>query len=275
MNVAGAARSAGQFVRALSLEQWIVLASVTAVTGLAWLYLVAMAADMSDMADMVGMPDMERMAGMALVTPYAAWGAADILAAGTMWVVMMAGMMLPSALPILLMQASVARGRGEPPLLATGPFLAGYLVVWTAFSLAAVAAHWLLLRAGLLAPDMYLASGVVGGILFIAAGLYEWSPLKERCLAICHSPLGFILGHWSPGAFGALRMGILHGLYCVGCCWVLMLLLFAVGVMNLVWVAALAAAVLLQKLVPRTRIVARLSGVALVLGGVALIAGAA
>jgi predicted metal-binding membrane protein len=256
-------------------DQAIVLASLGAITALAWLYLVDMAGEMSDMADMVGMPDMETMAGMALVTPYARWGVGDVAVAATMWIVMMAGMMLPSAAPMIMLFAAAERRRGTAPLLAAPIFALGYLVIWAGFSVAALTAQGLLLRFGLFAPEMKVTSGFLGGAVFVAAGLYEWSPLKERCLALCRSPLGFIAGHWRPGVTGALRMGLAHGAYCLGCCWVLMLLLFVGGVMNLLWVAALAALVLLQKIVPGARRVSRATGLAMAAAGIYLVAQAA
>jgi predicted metal-binding membrane protein len=262
-------------MRLLTRDQAIVLACLVGITALAWLYLLNMAGDMSDMADMVGMPDMEAMAGMALVTPYARWGVSDVLVAGTMWIVMMAGMMLPSAAPMILLFAAAERRRRAAPLLATPSFVLGYILIWTGFAVAALGAQWLLLRFGLFAPEMKLTSGYLGGAVFIAAGLYEWSPLKERCLALCQSPLGFIAGHWRPGIGGALRMGLGHGAYCLGCCWVLMLLLFVGGVMNLLWVAGLTALVLLQKVVPGVRLVSRATGLVMLAAGLYLIAKAA
>jgi predicted metal-binding membrane protein len=262
-------------MRSLSRDQAIVLASIAAITALAWVYLVDMAGDMSDMAEMVGMPDMDSMAGMALVTPYASWAASDVMVAGIMWIVMMAGMMLPSAAPMILLYAAAERRRGAAPLFDTAALVAGYLVVWTGFSLAALGAQWLLLRFGLFAPEMKLTSGLLGGAVFIAAGLYEWSPLKERCLAVCQSPLGFILGHWRPGLDGALRMGVSQGAYCLGCCWVLMLLLFVGGVMNLLWLAGLTILVLAQKIVPGAKRVSRATGLAMVAAGLYLVVQAA
>jgi predicted metal-binding membrane protein len=259
-------------MKALTRDQAIVLAALAAITALAWLYLVEMAGSMSEMADMAGMPDMERMAGMALVTPSAAWGPSEVLVAAIMWTVMMAGMMLPSAAPMILLLAAAERRQGSPALATTPAFLLGYLLIWIGFSLAALAMQWLLLRFGLFAPEMRLTSAFVGGAVFIAAGLYEWSPLKERCLAVCQSPLGFIAGHWRPGIAGALGMGLGHGIYCLGCCWVLMLLLFVGGVMNLIWVAALAVLILVQKVWPGVRLVSRATGLAMLAIGVLLVA---
>jgi predicted metal-binding membrane protein len=261
-----------RLARRMTRDQAIVLACLAAITGLAWIYLVGMAADMSDMADMVGMPDMESMAGMALVTPYARWGASDVAVAGIMWVVMMAGMMLPSAAPMIMLFAAAERRQGAAPLVAAPMFTLGYLVIWTGFSGTALVVQGVLLRVGLFAPEMKVTSGLLGGAVFIAAGIYEWSPLKERCLALCQSPLGFIAGHWRPGVVGALRMGLAHGAYCLGCCWVLMLLLFVGGVMNLLWVAGLAILVLLQKIVPGGRRVSRATGLAMIAAGLYLVA---
>jgi predicted metal-binding membrane protein len=262
-------------MKTLTRDQAIVLLCLGGITVLAWLYLVDMADEMSDMAGMVGMPDMEQMAGMALVTPYARWGIAETLVAGTMWIVMMAGMMLPSAAPMILLFAAAERRQGSFPLVTTPAFVLGYLLIWTGFALAALGAQWLLLRFGLFEPEMKVTSGLLGGAVFIAAGLYEWSPLKERCLAVCQSPLGFIAGHWRPGIVGALRMGLGHGAYCLGCCWVLMLLLFVGGVMNLIWVAGLAVLILLQKVWPGVRTVSRATGLAMLAAGLYLVVAAA
>jgi predicted metal-binding membrane protein len=250
-------------------DEAIVMASLVAITFLAWLYLVDMAREMAEMGDMVGMPDMANMAGMALVTPRAHWMVGDVLTAMAMWAVMMAGMMLPTALPMTLVYTAAIRRRGAAPLLRSSIFAAGYLAIWSGFAIAAAAAQWLLLRFDLFAPEMTVASTFLGGLVFVGAGLYEWSPLKSRCLAQCQSPLGFLIAHWRSGLAGALRMGTRHGMYCLGCCWVLMLLLFVGGVMNLVWVAALSALVLLQKLVPGKR-AAQGTGLAMLMVGLFL-----
>ena len=146
----------------------------------------------------------------------------------------------------------------------------GYLLVWGGFSVLAAALQTALAAVGMVSPEMSTTNALLGGGLFVAAGLYEWSSLKQRCLAHCRSPLQFLSHHMRPGNLGALRMGAAHGLYCLGCCWVLMLLLFVGGVMNLLWVAALAVIVLAQKLLPRGEWVSRLGGLALVLCGVVI-----
>ena len=159
------------------------------------------------------------------------------------------------------------------PFAASAWFAAGYLLAWTAFSLAAISAQWALQRAALLTPMMESASNIFGGIVLIAAGLYQWTPLKDACLSSCQAPLTFIMRHggFRREAAGALTLGFRHGLYCVGCCWALMTLLFVGGVMNLFWIAALAVLVLFEKVVPFGRRVARLAGLALIAAGVWLL----
>jgi predicted metal-binding membrane protein len=254
----------------LTRDDAIVMASLVAITLLAWLYLVGVAREMAEMGDMVGMPEMADMAGMALVTPRAPWMVSDVMAATTMWAIMMAGMMLPTAVPMTLIYTRAARGNGAAPLLHGVIFTTGYLAMWCGFALAAAAAQWLLLRFDLFAPEMMVTNMFLGGALFVAAGVYEWSPLKNRCLAQCQSPLGFLIAHWRPGLAGAWRMGARHGAFCLGCCWALMLLLFVGGVMNLLWVAALSILVLLQKLVPGKR-AAQGTGVVMLIVGLVLI----
>ena len=236
------------------------------VSALAWLYLVWMANAMPGMA---GMSEMAHMA-MPTIEP---WSAGDWLAMFLMWAIMMVAMMLPSAAPMILLYDRVrerqeARGAS---LAATGVFALGYLLAWALFSLAATAAQWLLEQLALLSPMMVSASPWLGGGLLIAAGLYQWTPLKHACLVHCRSPITFLGHHWRPGRAGALRMGLHHGLYCVGCCWVLMALLFVGGVMNLLWIALLALFVLLEKVVPRGELFARLSAILLAGAGLLVI----
>jgi predicted metal-binding membrane protein len=193
-----------------------------------------------------------------------------------MWWVMMAAMMLPSALPMTLTFATVNRRRRElgTPYVPTAVFVAGYLLAWGAFSLAATAAQWALEHAALLSPDLRLSSPLAGGLVFVAAGLYQLTPLKHACLRRCRSPLAFVLEHWHDGTPGALRMGAVHGAYCLGCCALLMALLFIGGVMNLLWAAAIAVWVLLEKALPRGEALARTAGIAAIASGVWMIAGA-
>ena len=188
-----------------------------------------------------------------------------------MWVVMMIGMMTPSVAPMILIYARVGRQavKDGKPFAATAWFAGGYLLAWLAFSLAATSAQWMLERATLLTPMMASANNLLGGIVLIVAGLYQWTPLKEACLFNCQAPLTFISRHggFRADPTGALTLGVRHGIYCVGCCWVLMALLFVGGVMNLFWIAALAILVLLEKVIPTGQIIARLAGGLFIMAG--------
>ena len=237
----------------LKRDRWFVLAGLVGVTALAWAYLATMVADMSAMA----MPT------------YAPWSVLDFWLMFVMWAVMMVGMMLPSAAPMILLYATISRrqrGRGHV-FAPTGVFAAGYLVAWTAFSLAATALQWALEQAALLSPMMVSTSPYLGGALLIAAGVYQWTPLKHACLENCRAPAEFLSRSWRNGTGGAIAMGIHHGIYCVGCCWVLMGLLFAIGVMNLLWVAFITALVLIEKIAPGGHRFARIVGALFVTAG--------
>ena len=242
------------------------------IAALAWAYVLWLAADM----DMGGM-DMSgfRMvpAGIGMMAPAAApWTGVEFTLVFVMWAVMMIGMMAPSAAPMILLYARVGRqGKSAgKPLAATGWFVGGYFLAWVGFSLAATLVQWVLERAALLDSRMASANLLLGGVVLIAAGVYQWTPIKNACLAQCQTPFRFLMSH---GGFrstvpGCLRLGLLHGTYCIGCCWVLMALLFVVGVMNVLWIAALALLVLLEKLTPWGRSVARIAGVACIAAGV-------
>lgn len=202
-----------------------------------------------------------------------AWTPAELALLWSMWSVMMVAMMLPSASPMVLMFATINRRRRErdDPFVPTAVFVSGYLLAWSAFSLAASGAQWGLHAAALLSPAMASTSPIVGGSVLIAAGAYQWSPLKRACLAHCRSPLGFLTTAWREGRWGALRMGVHHGTICVGCCWLLMALLFVAGVMDLRWVAAIAVFVLIEKLAPAAHWTSRAAGAMLVAWGVWLL----
>ncbi len=192
-----------------------------------------------------------------------------------MWTVMMAGMMLPSAAPAILLYGAMVRKNGAlgRMLPAVWIFAGGYLLVWTGFSVVATLLQALLERASLLTPAMTLASTVLSALALIAAGVYQLTPLKQACLGKCRNPLEFFITRWRAGPGGAFRMGLGHGAYCVGCCWALMLLLFVAGVMNLMWVALIAALVFVEKLFPGVRIVSRATSAALILAGLYLLTG--
>ena len=179
-----------------------------------------------------------------------AWRVEDILFNLVMWAVMMVAMMTPSATPMILTFAGLNRRRNtnETPVIATTLFLAGYLIVWFSFSAAATLVQWGFHSVGLLSPDMISVTPLLGGILLILAGIYQFTPLKYVCLSKCRTPVSFLATEWRDGTKGALSMGLRHGIYCLGCCWTLMLLLFVAGIMNLLWVALIAGYVLVEKI---------------------------
>jgi predicted metal-binding membrane protein len=229
----------------------IALALVAIVALLAWAYTVHQARLMDAME-----AEMWRKMNMSMNDMKPSWAPLDALLVFAMWAAMMAAMMVPGTAPMIGAFATInrrRRARGAPHV-PTAIFLAGYLLVWTAFSLLATAAQWALQATGLLTTMGEAASRYLSAALFIAAGLYQFSALKQRCLALCRSPDGFILSEWRDGAAGAMVMGVRHGLYCLGCCAALMALLFAVAVMDLRWVAALAALVTAEKIFPGARI---------------------
>ncbi len=249
-------------------ERVPLLVALGLVVTLAWGYLLYMGWGMEHMD--VGMD-------MAIMPRMTQWAAPDLALVFLMWAIMMMAMMLPSAAPMILIFAAVdwqrqgARAHG----LRVWAFVAGYVTVWTAFSLLATLLQWGLLEARLVSPMMRTSSPLLGGVLLIAAGAYQFTPLKRACLAACRSPLAFILGQWRAGTTGAFAMGLHQGTYCVGCCWVLMALLFVLGVMNVLWIAALAAFVLAEKSLPGARWLGSASGALLVVWGGLVLWGAA
>jgi len=200
-----------------------------------------------------------------------AWGAADWLGLFAMWAVMMVGMMLPSAAPVIMLVLGAYRLRGDAQArLAAVAFIGGYAIAWTTFSALAALGQLELHRTALLSDDMRLHSAVVSGLLLVVAGVYQWLPVKNRCLVHCQAPLAFLTQRWRPGVSGGFSMGASHGAFCVGCCWLLMMLLFVLGVMNLFWIAVLAAVVLLEKLTPQGLIAGRLAGLGAMVWGIYL-----
>jgi predicted metal-binding membrane protein len=257
-------------------DRAIVASALFLLVALAWTYMLWPAADM-DMGDM----DMSGLrmipAGMALMMPTTApWNATEFAFVLAMWVVMMVGMMTPSATPMILVYARVGRQAAQQrkPFATSAWFASGYLLAWIGFALVATFAQWALERASLLTPTMAAATAVLGGTVLIVAGLYQWTPLKDACLRQCQTPLQFIQRHggFRPDAFGSLVLGSRHGAYCVGCCWVLMALLFVGGVMNVLWIAAVTILVLLEKTFPGGRVISRVSGAGLFAGGMWMLA---
>jgi predicted metal-binding membrane protein len=202
-----------------------------------------------------------------LTMPMSDWSWANWLAVFIMWAVMMAAMMLPTAMPMVSVFATLNRRRAEAG--KTVAFVAGYLALWTAFAAAATAAQWALQAKGLLSPMIVSMSPVLSGALLAIAGAFQFTPLKQACLRACRTPLGFLLTEWRDGLWGAARMGIRHGLYCLGCCWALMALLFVGGAMNLLWIAALTLLVAMEKLAPKGDFLAKALGALMIGAGAA------
>jgi len=257
----------------LRRERIVVGVALTILAAAAWLYLLHLSGTMeADDDAMPGMPGMPAMSAVAMPSSEALhW--IDLGALTGMWAVMMVAMMTPAAAPMIATFAAVYRRRPATGRVAvpTIIFVLGYLAVWTGFSvLAAIAQAWLHSKA-LLSAAMAPTTPLLGGALLIATGIYQWTPLKRACLRLCRSPLSFFTTHWREGRRGAVVMGLYHGLYCLGCCWALMALLFAAGVMNLVWVALLAVAVLVEKVAPRGELVGRFAGLVLFVAGVVLV----
>jgi len=247
--------------RALRRDRLWIAVGLTLVLAPVWLWLARASLDMYG-----------EMTGASAWMMAARWDATYTALIFAMWTAMMVGMMLPSATPALLVFARVARSGPEPerPVLRTALFAAGYLVAWTVFSAAATLIQRTLATRALVTPMMESASPYLAAALLALAGVYQWSAAKRSCLVRCRTPMQFLVERWQPGTWGALRLGAEHGLYCVGCCWALMLLLFAGGVMSLYWIAGLSLFVLYEKIGPATRFSDRAVGAALVAAGAAL-----
>ena len=246
---------------------WVALGLVVTIT-LAWLYLLREAAAMNTMAAEARQHAAMGMAGMNM----RAWDGSDWASLFGMWSVMMVAMMLPSAAPVILLVLGAYRLRRDAQARAAAVmFVGGYVLVWTAFSAIAASGQIALHRAAVLSEEMRLRSAALSGVILLLAGVYQWLPFKSQCLIRCQAPLAFLTQHWRTGVWGGLAMGVRHGAYCVGCCWVLMVLLFVLGVMNLVWIAALAVFVLVEKLAPRGALVGRVGGVAAACWGLYLL----
>jgi predicted metal-binding membrane protein len=231
-------------------ERAVVILLLAAVSVLAWTYTAHQAHLMNEM-DAAMWRDMD----MSMKGMEPSWSPLDAFLLFVMWTVMMAAMMVPGTAPMVMAFATINRRRRERGALSvpTAIFLAGYLAVWAGCSILATALQWLLQRLDLVTTMMQSGSYYLSAALFVAAGLYQFSPLKQACLAYCRSPDGFILSEWRDGTLGAAIMGARHGLFCLGCCAALMVLLFAVAVMDLRWVAALAVLVTAEKLLPGAR----------------------
>jgi predicted metal-binding membrane protein len=247
-------------------DRILIYICIALVSVLAWAYLIHLDREMSS--------EMAFHAAMGMSMMDIPWTMTDGVLTFAMWTVMMVGMMAGSAAPVLLLFAASRAKRAEPGArLAVLMFGLGYFAVWTGFSALAAIGQWALHSAAMLADTMAASSPYLAGAILIGAGIYQLTPWKGACLTHCRSPLGFLMSHWRDGHGGAFQMGLRHGMYCLGCCWALMIVLFVVGVMNLVWVAMLTGLVLIEK-VGRTGImVSRLAGAVMVAVGILKIVG--
>lgn len=247
---------------AVRKDQVVVLAGTVGVVALAWAYLVHVA---GASAGVVG----------TMVTPSTrSWVGTDVAVVGIMWAVMMIAMMVPTATPVILLLASASRRRraAQQSAVPTGVFLLGYVIVWVGFAVLATGAQWALNVTGALSSRMGSVLPAVGGGVLMAAGAFQWTPLKHACLRHCRTPFGFLVTEWREGYRGALVMGVRHGGLCLGCCWALMALMFVGGVMSVLWMAGIAAYILVEKIVPAGHGVARVAGLVLVAWGVLTVA---
>jgi predicted metal-binding membrane protein len=264
----GEARSPSPVPAPSRRDRGLIASCIALITALAWAYLVHLN---RHMASTTGGDPMMAAMGMVMDQP---WGAGDLLLTFGMWAVMMVGMMAVPALPVLVLFAAVHAQRQDRGVLPAVPsFGLGYLIVWLAFSACATVAQWALHEGALLSPAMATSSTPVAGMILIAAGAYQLTPLKGGCLARCRSPLGFLMSNWRDGSSGAFRMGFRHGIFCLGCCGALMAVLFVVGVMNLAWVAVLTLFILAEKIGSTGARVSRVGGAILIALGAVLVSG--
>jgi predicted metal-binding membrane protein len=241
----------------LQKERLLVLSALFVICVLSWLYIVYLYRQMEVM-------DMNALLFAMPMSP--AWTWTDFGLLFLMWLVMMMAMMTPSVAPLILIFAAINRQRRQQQNTYASPayLLMGYFLIWAAFSLFATMLQWLLQQVSLLNPEMETTSKVLGAFILIGAGIFQFTPFKHRCLSYCRTPLNFLQHHWQEGRKGALRMGVKNGLYCLGCCWILMLVLFVSGIMNLLWIALIALFVLLEKVLPAAKMVSLVAGVVLI-----------
>jgi predicted metal-binding membrane protein len=264
----------GMAERLLRRDKAVLLVLIGVLFALAALYTVlGVGMDMTALK----MTAMRAMRDMPSMGPAGQWSVGYAVLVFLMWWVMMIAMMLPSVAPTVLLHSALLRrgAEAEHVPLISGAFLAGYLIVWAGFSVIAATSQWALEAAGVVSATMMtLIDTVPGALVLIAAGAFQFTPLKAACLRNCRSPAEFITRRRRPGAAGAVVMGLEHGVYCVGCCWFLMALLFVGGIMNLYWIVGLAALVAFEKLTPFGLIVSKIAGIALMAWGGYVLVGA-
>jgi predicted metal-binding membrane protein len=243
----------------LKKDRAILIGSMIGITIISWLYIIYLYKKMDPMdmdAFLFAMP----MTGD--------WSLTDFLLLFLMWFIMMVAMMTASVAPLILLFAMVNRQKQQQnPFVPTVYLLAGYFAIWAMFSLGATVLQWALQQAAWLNPDMKITYRTLGGVILLIAGLFQFSPFKQQCLYYCQSPIDFIHKKWKNGKKGAFQMGMANGLYCLGCCWILMVVLFVAGIMNLLWIALIGLFVLVEKLVRKGRLISYAAGAVLVLYG--------
>lgn len=228
------------------INKTLILLSVVIIIALSWYYMLfLMSMNMS---------------------PVANWNSYDLFMLFIMWAVMMFGMMLPSAIPVILLVNKINQQRlqREVSFVHSAYFVMGYLAAWSLYSLLISLLQYYLQLQAIINPMMVSAELWFSSLLLIVAGIYQWLPIKQRCLNVCRSPLNFVMKEWGEGSYSAIRLGFKHGQYCLGCCWFLMALLFVAGVMDLVWIALLTLVVLSEKLLPKGEVIARILGIILI-----------
>ena len=264
----------GPLESVLRRDRTIVGGALAGMVLLSWTYILLGAGTGMAALPMSGLPSAMRMNSPIVALQPTPWTVGYLLVVFVMWWLMMIAMMLPSATPMILLFAALTRKRHDAgaPYIGTGLFGCGYLAVWSAFSVLAVTLQWQLDRLALLSPMMLTTSMALGALLLIGAGVWQFTPLKHACLRHCRLPAEFLTGHWRKGRAGAFQMGLCHGAYCLGCCWMMMLLLFYGGIMNIYWIAGLSVLVLVEKMTPLRHWVTNLIGVILIIWGGTLLA---
>lgn len=247
-------------------DRLIVIVGLVAVVALSWFYILSGAGMNMTIFEMMSIND----DAPALLMQPAVWTSSYAFFMFFMWWVMMIAMMIPSASPMILLFAAINRKHRTEgnPFVSTGVFAFAYIIAWGGFSLLATALQWGLEQVGLMSALMVATNGLFSGLVIIAAGVYQLSPQKHAFLSQCSTPIQFIAHHWEKGTTGALRMGFKHGLYCLGCCWTVMALLFVGGVMNLFWIVGLAIYVLLEKTIPEGHRLGSIGGIGLIGWGI-------
>jgi predicted metal-binding membrane protein len=245
----------------LQRDRYIISGGLIFISLLSWAYIIYLYRQMVVM-------DMDALFFSMPMSP--AWAFTDFILLFLMWFVMMIAMMAPSVAPLILLFAMASRQRKlqQAPFVPTIYLLSGYFIVWAAFSLAATSLQWLLQHISLLNPEMKTTNKVLSGLVLIAAGIFQFTPLKNKCLQCCRTPIDFIHRNWKEGKAGALRMGLESGWYCLGCCWALMALLFVTGIMNILWIALIACFVLIEKIAANAKWVSIIAGILLIVYGV-------